>query len=71
MNYVVINTQNNECFIYKDKNTVAKKLGVAYITIERALKKEKVYIKGDFMVYLGEIVPSNRGNPRLNDKKRL
>jgi hypothetical protein len=67
MYYVVINTQNNECLVYKDKKEAAKSVGVAYITIERALKKSKVYIKGDFIVYLGEIVPSNRGNPRLND----
>jgi len=67
MYYVVINTQNNECFVYKDEKMVAERLCVAYITIERALKKSKVYTKGDFIVYFGEIVGSNRGNPRLND----
>jgi len=67
MYYVVINSQNNECLVYKDKKMVAERLCVAYITIERALKKSKVYTKGDFIVYFGEIVGSNRGNPRLND----
>ena len=67
MYYVVINSQNNECLVYKDKKMVAERLCVAYITIERALKKSKVYTKGDFIVYFGEIVGSNRGNARLND----
>jgi len=67
MNYVVINTQNNECFVYKDKKMASKKVGSSYDTVRRALKKSKVYTKGDFIVYLGEIVPSNRGNPTLND----
>ena len=51
MNYVVINTQNKECLVYKDKKMLAERLDVAYIAIERALKKSKVYIKDDFMVF--------------------
>lgn len=63
--YITIDLKNNTATAFKDLKTASKEANSTYKTVKRHLDKFGYYKKGDFRVYYGKYIKSNRGNPNL------